>query len=107
MCSVAFTPEGKGLVTGSLDQTLRLWDVNHLNSVLGRRKVADIPDQRDRVERERMERMEREGKVVQSANCLIDFIRHKDYVLSVSMSSDSRWVFSGSKDRCVHVWGLE
>jgi glucose repression regulatory protein TUP1 len=22
----------------------------------------------------------------------------------VSMSSDSRWVVSGSKDRCVHVW---
>ena len=25
-------------------------------------------------------------------------------MLSVSISSDSRWVVSGSKDRCVHVW---
>ncbi|EAU89102.2 TUPA [Coprinopsis cinerea okayama7 len=102
--SVAFTPDGKGLVTGSLDKTLKLWDVSHLNSPEGRRKAAADPDMRDRVERERMERMEREGKVVQSANCVMDFIGHKDYVLSVSMSSDSRWVVSGSKDRCVHVW---
>jgi general transcriptional corepressor TUP1 len=75
--SVAFTPDGKGLVTGSLDKTLKLWDVSHLNSPEGRRKAADNPDQRDRVERERMERMEREGKVVQSANCQMDFIGHK------------------------------
>ncbi|TFK17390.1 WD40 repeat-like protein [Coprinopsis marcescibilis] len=102
--SVAFTPDGKGLVTGSLDKTLKLWDVSHLNSAEGRRKAAADPDMRDRVERERMERMEREGKIVQSANCVMDFIGHKDYVLSVSMSSDSRWVVSGSKDRCVHVW---
>lgn len=102
--SVAFTPDGKGLVTGSLDKTLKLWDVSHLGTAEGRRKAAENPDMRDRLERDRMERMEREGKVVQSANCAMDFIGHKDYVLSVSMSSDSRWVVSGSKDRCVHVW---
>ena len=79
--SVAFTPDGKGLVTGSLDKTLKLWDVSHLNSVEGRRKAADNPDQRDRIERERMERMEREGKVVQSANFLMDFIGHKVHTL--------------------------
>ncbi|KAH6890153.1 transcriptional repressor rco-1 [Coprinopsis sp. MPI-PUGE-AT-0042] len=103
--SVAFTPDGKGLVTGSLDKTLKLWNVSHLSRVEERRKAADNLDQRDRVERERMERMEREGKVAQNANCVIDFIGHKvHYVLSVIMTSDSRWVFSGSKDCCIHVW---
>ena len=81
--SAAFTPDGKGLVTGSLDKTLKLWDVSHLNSAEGRRKAADNPDQRDRVERERMERMEREGKVGQSANCVMDLIGHKVSWLSV------------------------
>ncbi|KAF5314612.1 hypothetical protein D9611_007247 [Ephemerocybe angulata] len=80
--SVAFTPDGKGLVTGSLDKTLKLWDVSHLGL-----------------------RAKEEGKPnVGGSPCVMDFIGHKDYVLSVSMSSDSRWVVSGSKDRCVHVW---
>ena len=29
--SVAFTPDGKGLVSGSLDKTLKFWDVSGLS----------------------------------------------------------------------------
>jgi len=28
----------------------------------------------------------------------------QDFVLSVSVSNDGRWVVSGSKDRSVHFW---
>lgn len=91
--SVAFTPNGKGLVTGSLDKTLKLWDVGHLGAGAG-------PDR----ERRKVDPDVKVGGTLGGSQCLMDFIGHKDYVLSVSMSSDSRWVVSGSKDRCVHVW---
>ena len=85
--SVAFTPDGRGLVTGSLDKTLKLWDVSHLGGAPGTHPGD--------------KRVKNESS---GSPCVMDFIGHKDYVLSVSMSSDSRWVVSGSKDRCVHVW---
>lgn len=34
--SVAFTPDGKGLVTASLDKTLKYWDITELKNVRGR-----------------------------------------------------------------------
>ena len=36
--------------------------------------------------------------------CTINFIGHKDYVLSVSVSHDGQWVVSGSKDCGVQFW---
>ena len=101
--SVAFTPDGKGLVTGSLDKTLKLWDVTHLGGRGGRpggdRDRGGPPSRGGKVDLDR-----KVGGTIGGSPCIMDFIGHKDYVLSVSMSSDSRWVVSGSKDRCVHVW---
>ena len=34
----------------------------------------------------------------------MNFIGHKDYVLSVAVSHDGKWVVSGSKDRGVQFW---
>lgn len=105
--SVAFTPDGKGLVTGSLDKTLKLWDVSHLGGGKGAGPGGDrergVPPSRGghpgKPDPDR-----KVGGTIGGSPCVMDFVGHKDYVLSVSMSSDSRWVVSGSKDRCVHVW---
>ena len=35
--SVAFTPDGRGLVSGSSDKTLKYWDVSRLANALGGR----------------------------------------------------------------------
>ncbi|KAG6853302.1 hypothetical protein C0991_005357, partial [Blastosporella zonata] len=85
--SVAFTPDGRGLVSGSLDKTLKYWDVSGLaprKDELALKKPGDKP----------------------SSQCTMDFIGHKDYVLSVSVSHDGQWVVSGSKDRCVQFWDI-
>jgi glucose repression regulatory protein TUP1 len=77
--SVAFTPDGKGLVSGSLDKTLKYWE---LKTAASNARKAN----------------ERFGK------CVLDFTGHKGYVLSVAISHDGQWVFSGSKDRGVQFW---
>ncbi|TFK37981.1 WD40-repeat-containing domain protein [Crucibulum laeve] len=83
--SVAFTPDGKGLVSGSLDKTLKYWDISGVTESVGRG-------------------VKREGDRPPISPCVTDFVGHKDYVLSVAVSPDGRWVVSGSKDRCVHFW---
>ncbi|KAG5642692.1 hypothetical protein DXG03_002320 [Asterophora parasitica] len=94
--SVSFTPDGQGLVSGSLDKTLKYWDVSALmastNSVKGKKEGGkEMSPARPR------------DKPAPS-QCMMDFLGHKDYVLSVSVSHDGQWVVSGSKDRCVQFW---
>ncbi|KAG6889641.1 hypothetical protein C0995_015756 [Termitomyces sp. Mi166 len=80
--SVAFTPDERGLVSGSLDKRLKYWDISALamKDELAPQKLG--------------------------VDCLQDFIGHKDYVLSVSVSHDGCWVISGSKDRSVQFWDI-
>ena len=44
------------------------------------------------------------GAVEKASQCTMNFIGHKDYVLSVAISHDGKWVVSGSKDRGVQFW---
>ncbi|KAF8720188.1 hypothetical protein AX14_011213 [Amanita brunnescens Koide BX004] len=88
--SVAFTPDGKGLVSGSLDKILKLWDISGLSVSDGGGSNAGRAAVMKNVEKD--------------SPCVMDFIGHKDYVLSVAISHDEKWVVSGSKDRAVHFW---
>jgi general transcriptional corepressor TUP1 len=83
--SVAFTPDGKGLVSGSLDKTLKYWELN----------TVALREFGEGTELRRGEKY---------AKCSLNFVGHKDYVLSVAISHDGQWVVSGSKDRGVQFW---
>ncbi|KAF8155497.1 WD40-repeat-containing domain protein [Crassisporium funariophilum] len=85
--SVTFTPDGRGLVSGSLDKSLKSWDVGSLVDSLARNKQD--PANRS---------------VSVPIASTHNFVGHKDFVLSASVTTDSKWVISGSKDRCVHFW---
>ena len=93
--SVAFTPDGKGLVSGSLDKTLKYWDVRPImrardNALAGGSgKGPGAPGK---------------GENDKGSQCTMNFTGHKDYVLSVAVSHDGKWVVSGSKDRGVQFW---
>lgn len=90
--SVAFTPDGKGLVSGSLDKTLKFWDLTEL--------LNDFATNGPNIGNKGLT----SKNVLPTVTSSLDFVGHKDFVLSVSVSNDGRWVVSGSKDRSVHFW---
>ena len=80
--SIAFTPDGQGLVSGSLDNTMKYWDISGLNTSVGGSGMKGVGEE-------------------ELCTSTMDFIGHKNYVLSVAVSRDGQWVVSGSKDRTV------
>ncbi|PPQ66497.1 hypothetical protein CVT26_011185 [Gymnopilus dilepis] len=106
--SVAFTPDGKGLVSGSLDKTLKYWDV----SGLAKRKEGANPNggasspTGKKEDSKALVPASSSSSVGTTGNspCTMNFVGHKDYVLSVAVSHDGQWVVSGSKDRGVQFW---
>src|SRR5579862_7541801 len=80
--SVAFSPTGLELLSGSLDKTIKLWELSAPRSQPG---------------------MMHSG-APRSGVCKTTFVGHKDFVLSVALSPDGKWVVSGSKDRGVQFW---
>jgi general transcriptional corepressor TUP1 len=87
--SVAFTPDGKGLVSGGLDETLKYWDIRNVL-----RGGAAVP---------KVMRDVKDGDK-KGSPCTMNFLGHKDFVLSVAVSRDGEWVVSGSKDHGVRFW---
>ncbi|WLE97026.1 MAG: trypsin-like peptidase domain-containing protein [Candidatus Electrothrix communis] len=107
--SVAFSPDGKTIVSASRDNTLRLWEVatgkeftvlkGHGDSVVS---VAFSPD----------------GKTIVSASAdktvriwevktgrqLTSLLGHEDYVTSAAFSPDGKIIVSASWDKTVRFW---
>jgi general transcriptional corepressor TUP1 len=86
--SVAFRPDGLGFVSGSLDNTIKLWEID-FDAICGMNKSRSI-------------------KVVKDekacAICTQGQTGHQDYVINVSISPDGQWIASGSKDNTVMFW---
>ena len=75
--SVAFSPDGQSLASGSLDNSIMLWDVRQARQ---------------------------SGGAAAQAPMVTKFTGHKDFVLSVAFSVDGSLLMSGSKDRTVQFW---
>src|SRR5262249_46970844 len=78
--SVAFAPDGQAALFGSLDGTLRLWNVTGSAGGLLRRWLA-----RGELRR---------------------FVGHTQSVTSVRFDPSGRWAVSGSMDKTVRVWDV-
>ena len=78
--SVAFSPDSDSLVSGSLDKTIKMWQL--------------MPEPRSMIG----------GQTGRGGRCTRTFEGHKDFVLSVALTPDGDWVLSGSKDRGVQFW---
>jgi len=108
--SVAFSPDGRRIVTGSFDKTLKVWDTGtateiltlsgHDRAVFG---VAFHPRDGSQIASASWDRTVKiwdstSGQVIHTLNA------HTDKVICVAFSPDGRYVVSGGDDRRVILW---
>ncbi|KAJ3520752.1 hypothetical protein NMY22_g12609 [Coprinellus aureogranulatus] len=101
---VAFTRDGRFLVSASLDKGVRVWDVAHLGIVPapGSSSPSSASPRASSSETGSMS-VNGVSKGMKS-RCVTQFVGHRDFVLCAAVSSDGKWVVSGSKDRGVMWW---
>eukprot|EP00741_Cyanophora_paradoxa_P005080 tig00000851_g4922.t1 len=104
--------DGKQIVSGSRDRSVRVWDAEtgaellqlqghteYVNSVAvsadGKRIVSGSHDNSVRVWN------------AEAGETLLQLQGHTDGVNSVAVSTDRRWIVSGGRDKSVRVWDVE
>ena len=109
--SITLSPDGRHIVSGSDDNTLRVWDFGTgrcLNTLQGHTKevysVALSPDGRHIVSgsKDNTLRVWELG----TGRCLNTLWGHTNRVNSVAVSADGCHIFSGSWDKTLRVWEL-
>ena len=110
--AVAVSPDGRWVVSGSPDNTLRIWDPGSgacLRTLQGHtggvEAVAMSPDGR-RVVSGSWDKTLRIWDP-ESGACLRTLQGHTGWVTAVAVSPDGRWVVSGSNDKTLRIWGLD
>ncbi|RLF43585.1 MAG: hypothetical protein DRN29_09885, partial [Thermoplasmata archaeon] len=108
--SVCFSPDGRYALSGSLDGTLKLWDVaterclrtfqGHEDSV---ESVCFSPDGRYALSGGHWTLKLWD---VATGRCLRTFEGHEDSVESVCFSPDGRYALSGSSDNTLKLWDV-
>lgn len=106
---VAYSPDGRRVVSGSSDRTLKVWDAatgrevltlkGHTDEVRG---VAFGPDGRWIVSGSRDNQLKVWEAV--TGQELLTLKGHADLVSSVALSPDGRQVVSGSWDKTLRIW---
>ncbi|KAL5526138.1 hypothetical protein ACEPAG_7476 [Sanghuangporus baumii] len=115
LTSVIFTPDGKRVISGSADNTIRIWDVGGSTKVASGgleahtfwvRSVAYSPDGRHIVSGSDDNTI-RIWDADSGKHLVGPFKGHTDIVESVTFSPDGKRVLSGSRDRTIRIWNAE
>jgi WD40 repeat protein len=110
--SVAFSPDGTHALTGSEDNTVRLWHIEssqcirvmegHTNSVMS---VAWSPDGTHALSGSLDDTLRLWQ--IETGHCIQAMKGHTNAVLSVTWSSDGTHALTGSSDKTVRLWQVE
>lgn len=108
--SIAFSPDGKYILTGSTDHTAKLWDLHgheiqtFTGHTSGVNSVAFSPDGKRVLTGSRDSTVilwDLSGKVIQT------FAGHKKLIESVAFSPDGNQILTGSRDNKAMLWNLD
>ncbi|KAG9535546.1 WD40 repeat-like protein, partial [Aureobasidium melanogenum] len=128
--TVAISPDNRFLAAGSLDKSVRVWELASGNLLERLEEAGGNPGHKDSVYSVAFSPGSRElvsgsldrtirmwelqphypgnqnmpPRNPRGGKCIRTFEGHKDFVLSVALSPDGEWVLSGSKDRGVQFW---
>ncbi|MBU0967647.1 MAG: hypothetical protein KKA54_14850 [Proteobacteria bacterium] len=111
--SVAFSPDGRFIISGSGDNAVKLWDVEarslvhsfegHTASVTS---VAFSPDGRFIASGSGDKTVKLWDVAAKSKSLVYSFEGHTSSVSSVAFSPDGRFIASGSDDKTVKLWDV-
>ncbi|KAF7346297.1 WD-REPEATS-REGION domain-containing protein [Mycena sanguinolenta] len=112
--SVAFSPNGKQIVSGSNDKTVQVWDAENGEMIAGPfhghtslvNSVAFSSDSK-RIVSGSSDKTVRVWDAESGEMIAGPFHGHTKSVTSVAFSSDGKRIVSGSWDKTVHVWDAE
>ena len=100
------TPDGKWLISASLDHSVRVWDTGAAPS--GEAEVVlDIESRQSEAKRSRKDdALQKPGVKVQTQTAAHVFAGHADWVHALAISADGQRLISGDASSDVIVWDL-
>jgi WD40 repeat protein len=109
--SVAFTPDGKTILSGSLDNTLKLWNLEtgqEINTLSGHRgwvmSVAVSNDGKQALSGSYDKTLKLWD--IETGQEIYTFTGHTRSVVAVAFSPDNKMVLSGSGDKTLILWDI-